>query len=270
MAIAEHEVIDMGTGEVVESRALVRAAPLSIGEVLDRFANSGALQQQQRLVAAYDEACRALVGPNDVQVDGGREFKKKSAWRKLGRAFGISTTIVREDSHYDPEGYLVSTVIVRASAPWGQFAEAIGKCSTRESRFFKNNRPNPKAVAKADHDCPVTAQTRATNRAISDLIAAGEVSAEEIEGDNGESVQPWDKVMPFGNAKGKRLGDMSAKALLAAKKWCEEKDAKKFRPLILDIEAVLTRAADTAGLETSYDSPADAFEFPADQDDLPF
>jgi hypothetical protein len=36
-------------------------------------------------------------------------------------------------------------------------------------------------MMKADHDCEATAATRATNRAISDLIAAGEVSAEEID-----------------------------------------------------------------------------------------
>lgn len=164
--------VDTTTGEIMEA-----AGPVSFGAFLAEIAAPRALQQQQQMSAAYDAACRALVGPNDVQMADGREFKKKSAWRKLGRYFRVSTEIVRESAEWDSEGHLVASVIVRATAPWGQYAEALGKCSTRETRFAK-----PAARAKADHDCPATAQTRATNRAISDLIAAGEVSAEEIEG----------------------------------------------------------------------------------------
>lgn len=154
--------------------ALVAPKPFDMGTYLDGVANDRAIQAQQQLVIAYDRAVRALVGANDVQKAQGKEFKKKSAWRKLARYFGVSTSIVREESHRDEEGHLVSTVVVRAVAPWGQYMEAIAKCSTRESRFRHD-------VSKADHDCPATAQTRASNRAIADLIAAGEVSAEEME-----------------------------------------------------------------------------------------
>lgn len=43
--------------------------------------------------------------------------------------------------------------------------------------------PSPKARAKANNDVEAIAQTRATNRAVSNLVGAGEVSAEEIEGE---------------------------------------------------------------------------------------
>ncbi len=251
--------------EVSEVTALVPAKPFEMHAYLDAVANDRAIEQQQQLVIAYDRAVRALVGPNDVQRDGGREFKKKSAWRKLARYFGISTAIVREETHTDAEGHLVSTVIVRASAPWGQFAEAIAKCSTRERRFGKDR-------SKADHDCPATAQTRATNRAVSDLIAAGEVSAEEMEfgevaparvpesmghrSGKGDLPQPreaprqqvgvvpdrglGDKLMPFGKEKGKRLADITTDNLIRTVDWCGKTDEenalegkeKKFESLI--------------------------------------
>lgn len=254
--------------EVSEVTALVPAKPFEMHAYLAAVANDGAIEAQQQLVIAYDRAVRALVGPNDVQRDGGREFKKKSAWRKLARYFGISTTIVREETHTDTEGHIVSTVIVRATAPWGQHAEAIAKCSTREKRFGKDR-------SKADHDCPATAQTRASNRAVSDLIAAGEVSAEEMEFGEVSQAQTGhqaaraprptltpapavaaaakdagDKLMPFGKDKGKRLADIQSDSLTATIDWCSKTDdenesegkPRKFESLVLAcLEVVRSR-----------------------------
>jgi len=192
------DVVDRTTGEVLQERVAVdagalvvaRPAPLSFGEVVDRLASPEALEQQQKFMAAYDRAVRALIGPNDVHRAGdGREYKKKSAWRKLARWAGISTEIVRADRWWeeDPDGarHYVARVVVRATAPWGQTVEAVGLCDTRETRFRTGN-----ARAKATHDVEATAATRATNRAISDLIAAGEVSAEEIEHDGATEPAP--------------------------------------------------------------------------------
>jgi len=193
-------VVDAQTGEVLHEGPAEGAvpaphagvvAPLSFQEVLERLASPEALEMQQRLAEAYDRACRALIGPNDVhRASDGREYKKKSAWRKLARWAGISTEIVRADRWWeeDPDGarHYVARVVVRATAPWGQTAEAVGLCDTRETRFRTGN-----ARAKATHDVEATAATRATNRAISDLIAAGEVSAEEVEGgEHGADMRP--------------------------------------------------------------------------------
>src|SRR5690606_41683942 len=97
------EVVDRTTGEVLAereagARVVARPASLSFAEVVDRLASPEALEQQQKLMDLYDRACRALVGPNDVQREGDREFKKKSAWRKRGRLFGVSTEIVKVES----------------------------------------------------------------------------------------------------------------------------------------------------------------------------
>lgn len=190
-------VVDAQAGEVLHEGRAGSAlpaplpgvvAPLSVQEVLERIASPEALEQQKQLMALYDQAVHALVGPNDVHEEGGRQFKKKSAWRKIGRYFGISTEIVRIESRWewddeDQLKHFVARVTVRGTAPWGQTTEAVGVCSTREKRFYtRDGRPNDTARRKAEHDCEATAATRATNRAISDLVAAGEVSAEEVEG----------------------------------------------------------------------------------------
>ena len=54
--------------------------------------------------------------------------------------------------------------------PTGRYADGWGNCSRQEG-----NKAHP------NHDIPATAMTRATNRAIADLIGAGEVTAEEIQ-----------------------------------------------------------------------------------------
>lgn len=208
---------------------------LDFQEYVERISGAEAVQQSQALAEAYDVACKALIGPNDVQEEAGREFKKKSAWRKLGRHFFISVREVAEPHGrwerlpHDDAPHFVAFARVEATAPWGQTMPGYGACSTRELRFYMqgprcprcggatwDNResdrgpedfackdrggcgglimpdqwedddlgrvPNPTARAKAEHDCLATAETRAINRAISELIAMGEVSWEEVQG----------------------------------------------------------------------------------------
>src|SRR5690606_29878411 len=136
----ELAVIEPATGELVHE--YVAPQPMTFAEVVDRLATDEALEQQRQLMTAYDRACRALISENDIQREGRREFKKKSAWRKLARAFAISTQIVRIERWWDedPNGarHFVARVIVRGVAPWGQSVEAVGLCSTRETRFRSN------------------------------------------------------------------------------------------------------------------------------------
>jgi len=56
---------------------------------------------------------------------------------------------------------------------------------------------------------------------------------------NGQTRQAWDKVMPFGRTKGKRLEELSDAELTGALTWCraEPDRAQKFADLIADIEA---------------------------------
>jgi hypothetical protein len=168
--------VDTTTGEVMP------APTFSMGDYIDAVASDIALRQSRQFANAYNSVCAALIGDDDVQAaERGKVFKKKSAWRKLARHFRISTAIVHVEKEWleDGEGraYYYAEVHVCATAPWGQSMTALGACSTQESRFSGRA-----AMQKAANDVLATAETRATNRAVSNLIAAGEVSAEEVDG----------------------------------------------------------------------------------------
>lgn len=159
------------------SAPVAMGVPVSAAEKfsLTRYVNAltpERIAQQHALMAAYDEACNALIGPNDVQQDKGRTFKKKSAWRKLARHFGISVhcdlNSVRIERH---DGGFVAFAVAEATAPWRQSWTDVGACASDEET-------GRRVITEAD--AVGTAMTRASNRAISNLIAMGEVSAEEI------------------------------------------------------------------------------------------
>ena len=143
----------------------------------------------------YQELVRRLLDASDYQTIQGRKFTKKSAWRKLARAFNIADQIV--DRHLmrdEVTGRVVEAdFLVRATAPNGRYAEGWASCSIYERGHEEDKQDyNGKVTCKGpcngrkhfsnpDHDVPATAHTRAKNRSIADLIGAGEVSAEEVE-----------------------------------------------------------------------------------------
>jgi len=132
-------------------------------------------------MAVYREMCKSLLERDDFQAVGDREFVKRSGFQKLAAAYGVSTRIVSQDFDYSDEGEIVrARVVVRATHPSGRYAEGDGACSAREKRFRRGGE-------KIDHDLPATAMTRATNRAVSNLVAFGQVSAEEAESTVGGS-----------------------------------------------------------------------------------
>jgi len=143
-------------------------------------------EEAGQVMRAYQETCRAVLTRDDVQRVGDREFTTRSGFQKLAAAYGVSTEIVSVDVHteieHDTKGdaseVMIARAVVRAIHPTGRHAEGDGACSSREKRFRKGDE-------KMDHSLPATAVTRATNRAVSNLIAFGTVSAEEAEGSLG-------------------------------------------------------------------------------------
>ena len=133
---------------------------------------------------AYQRLCKGLLNDNDYQeiivkekdengnyVKVKRHFKKKSAWQKLSRAFNVNTEIVNRDIERTKMGRVREAYYcVRASLPNGRSVESDALCSRSEKGKDK----------VSDHTIMSTAKTRATNRAIAELIGAGEVSAEEM------------------------------------------------------------------------------------------
>ena len=146
---------------------------------------------------AYQELTCRLLDDSDYQSVGSKRFKKKSAWRKYAKAFHISDQVTFEKIERDERGFpLFARIRVRAThVPSGRYAEADHECHVFE-RCCPAAEGQP-CTKKGYHthctkgcngkihwshpgDLPATATTRAKNRAISDLIGAGEVSAEEM------------------------------------------------------------------------------------------
>lgn len=120
----------------------------------------------------YQEVTGRILDESDYVEINGKKFKKKSAWRKYKRAFNISTKILEKNiTRFENGRAKEAEFVVRASLPDGTYADGYGNCHISERDSW----------SKPNHDMPATAQTRATNRAISDLIGAGEVSSEEME-----------------------------------------------------------------------------------------
>ena len=116
----------------------------------------------------YQELKNSLLNQNDYQDVKGKKYIKKSGWRKIQTAFGISDELVSEERK-DFDKYFVYEITIKVSAQNGRFAFGVGSCASSERNF-----------AHTEHDVRSTAHTRAKNRAISDLVGGGEVSAEEV------------------------------------------------------------------------------------------
>ena len=136
----------------------------------------------------YQELVDALLDETDYQQIGDKNAKKKSAWRKLATAFNISDEPVTKEIIRDECHRIISAHYeVKAVLPNGRTAYGVGSCSIWDKISKKDERePTPfelrKRFTNAEHDIIGTAHTRAKSRAIADLIGAGEVSAEELEG----------------------------------------------------------------------------------------
>ena len=121
---------------------------------------------------SFEELKSKLLTEKDYQVISGKNFIKKSGWRKLALVFNISDQIVDSSRTVRENGTFVWNFRVRATAPNGRFTEAVGACDSLERKF-----------AHPEHDVYATGHTRSKSRAISDLIGAGEISAEEMDYD---------------------------------------------------------------------------------------
>jgi hypothetical protein len=167
-----------------------------------------------RAMQEYQQGLHAIVDASDWQVFADRDgrehgFVKRSGWRKVATWFGLdlivaSTVVERVRATLCPQcGHsfvsrgsegdpLRALVTGRAVAPNGRVAEDVGACSIDERAF-----------SKPEHDMLATACTRALNRATSNLVGMGELSAEEV--DERDAVQLPDWAQP---ADEQTLADM--------------------------------------------------------------
>jgi len=109
----------------------------------------------------------------------GKSVIRKSGWRKLAVAFGLTDEILNQTQEWEEveEGVVNPNnlkdnwtwrIRVKVTSRGGRSVEAVGACSTKERRF-----------AHAEHDSYAMAHTRAKSRAIADMLGAADQVAEE-------------------------------------------------------------------------------------------
>lgn len=198
----EAEILPETQALVVTAKQGGEVGILRPADSLDRIADA---------FKEYKRVCETILDKSDYQEYEGKPRKKKSAWRKLATAFNVSTCIVKEElertetRHVLSASYTVCAYTGPKSSPYRQ-VEVVGYCDVNEkccpsSRGEKchkaawkghyccsNGCDGRKHWTHPDHDVKSTAQTRASNRAIADLIGCGEVSAEELTDDNKPEV----------------------------------------------------------------------------------
>lgn len=143
----------------------------------------GDIAGAKNAIAQYEKLKTAIVVDSDKQIISGRTYLKKSFWRRVAFCFGLSLELVREERLLLDDGVTASKlayrVTYRAVAPNGRSMDGDGMCVFGE-----------KSGLTIEHNIRAIAHTRAKNRAISDLVGGGEVSAEEMPDDDMHSFTP--------------------------------------------------------------------------------
>lgn len=150
-----------------ETHALVPVAdPGSPLPVFSGEQMAEAFSAYRQLQATLDKAM-----PEAIMKIQGRLFRKKIYWRTVRTAFNLSVTMTteRRDEREGDWGWLVT---YRAVAPNGKAADGDGACYASEK---------PGRGQATEHNVRSHAHTRAFNRAVSNLVGFGEVSAEEAD-----------------------------------------------------------------------------------------
>jgi len=168
-------------------------------------------QEMSVALTAYKELQKVLDEkmPDQIMTIGkgknAKKFRKKGYWRATQVAFGLDIELVKEELIRLAEGDWGYIVVYRSVSPNGRSMVGDGSCMASEKKVFvkdwkawrKNGSKGPPPLVldgdgspKIDklgtaenatvHNVRAHAHTRAKNRAISDHVGFGEVSAEEI------------------------------------------------------------------------------------------
>ena len=204
------------------------------------------VEQAKQQWDEYQRLTQQLLNDTDYQKIGGKLFKKKSAWRKYARAFNIADHVTYEHIERAEDGFpLWARIRVEASHANGRKVEADHECHISERccsaargeqcpmKTWRNHSCCPTNCSGRRHwshpgDLPATALTRAKNRAIADLIGAGEVSAEEITEDDlgsAEPAQPQPNGLPPSSRATRGSGGNVSAFWTEARKLIKDKDA---------------------------------------------
>lgn len=170
------------------------------------------VEATKNVMRQFQQLKENVLDDNDIVIIQGKKFIKRSGWRKIALAFNITTEIKSIEREKTEDNYIVR-VTARAIAPNGRVSEEIGISEMKE---FTGN------LKGTMHNIESKAVTRAINRAISNLVGGGELSAEEIL--EGPEIPETDKNV--------NQNDAFSKAISAVKDFLEVHPETKH----LDIE----------------------------------
>lgn len=189
----EVEVLDEGETESLPEAPVPQSSNTLIQPVED-------IDKVVQLYDQFEEIKSKLLDKGDTTKIGNNLHVNKSGWRKIATAFNLSAEVVETDMWVE-NGVVKARAIARATAPNGKVSTEVGMCASNESNYMEAGKPRdgtqpqdhpdyfrvdgkwrrlkePKEVN--DHNILAVAATRAKNRAISDCVGGGEVSAEEM------------------------------------------------------------------------------------------
>ena len=151
--IAKDELLPVATAEIV---------PLPVRPLVTP-------EQAAKESRAFEELKKQLLVKSDYQAIAGKQYIKKSGFRRIALCFNLSDRIIEQERTDREDGSFTWRIVVEAQAPNGRVCSGVGICDSKERKF-----------AHVEHDVYATCHTRAKNRAISDMVAGGVVSAEEM------------------------------------------------------------------------------------------
>jgi hypothetical protein len=216
------------------------------------------------------------MGKSIIQNIQGKPFRKKAYWRAVATAFRLTVKKVSDEyfEHRDDWGYHATWVAITETG-----REVQGEGSFQASEKM---RKDGSMVDATHHNVRSTANTRAFNRAVSNCVGFGEVSAEEIgsvpaaprpqkapqsapkaqEQPSSDYTRGWDGNLTIktGKNKGKRWADLPLNFL----EWTQ---GDKAEGTIVEMGA--KELARRAALEGDV-VEAEITREPGDDDDLPF
>jgi len=120
--------------------------------------SQGGIAEIQKTFTEIDAIRSHLLTQEDIYVVKDKTYINRKGYRKLAVAFSISTQVISE-SRIESWDTIIYNFTVRATTALGRYVEASASCSSSERDF--NN---------LEHDVRAVSQTRASNRAIGELI----------------------------------------------------------------------------------------------------
>ncbi len=183
-------------------------------------------------ITAYKDVQESLdkALPGCIMSIQGKQFRKKNYWRAVKTAFNLKVECEKEERIFltdDDWGYEVT---YRATAPNGASADGDGACTFSEK--------NKGCMEASLHNIRSQAHTRAFNRAVSNLVGFGEVSAEEINHSDAKGA-----IKPSTGKKAMQPEQTKLWALMVQ----VFKDPKKIKKQLIQLSSFTPTKGDNAG-----------------------